>query len=429
MRNPRGQRKNVDPATSPELIVLGLLVVTLVVGVLLVSMRASSGIPGESHYDLTVQFAETGGAPVLPPRGSDVRIAGRRVGQTLASRLERGVATLELQLDGDAGRVPAGSSIEVRSQGLLGAKYVDLVPGRSTRTLPSGSTIKAARTSVATTLSDVLQALDTDRRHALGAFIRGLGGGLAGRGAALNEGLRDVSEGMDKFRAIFGPLVEDGTLPGLVRGAESASAALAPVRDDVAAMFGDVERASRPFADERASVERLLAVAPRALSQTRASLAATDPLLTRAERFADAATAFTQHAPRALRATTDLLRGGRRPLRDAQGVLRTAQSAVRPTLRLTDSLSPVLPRLRAVLDLARAPSRTLGAYGCDIARWSRTWRSFLGYAPRGQSGPLGPLAILRTTLVTGGIPGRVSSVPGASADGDISPCEPDRGLR
>ena len=58
------------------------------------------------------------------------------------------------------------------------------------------------------------------------------------------------------------------------------------------------------------------------------------------------------------------------------------------------------------------PSRTLGAYGCDLSRWSRTWRSFLGYAPRGQSGPLGPLAILRTTLVaSGGLGGRTDLDP------------------
>jgi ABC-type transporter Mla subunit MlaD len=326
--------------------------------------------------------------------------------------------------------VPADSSAEVRSQGLLGAKYVDLVPGGSAEKLPSGSIIVPARAAIATTLSDVLQAFDADRRNALGAMIRGFGGGLAGRGQALNEGVRDVAEGMDKFRGVFGPLVDDGTLPALVRGAESASAALVPVREALARTFSPAERAMRPFADERPSVDRLLQVAPRALVQTRDALAASDPLLARAERFAAAAADFTRPAPRAFAAATDLLRGGRRPLRDAEGLLRTAQSAVRPTLRLTDALHPVLPRLRSVLELAREPSRTIGAYGCDIARWSRTWRSFLGYAPRGQSGPLGPLAILRTTLVaSGGIPGRPNFTPGAGVDGDITPCEPDRGLR
>jgi hypothetical protein len=91
-------------------------------------------------------------------------------------------------------------------------------------------------------------------------------------------------------------------------------------------------------------------------------------------------------------------------------------------------LHPVLPRLGSVLDTAREPTGTLSAYRCDVARWGRTWRSFLGFGARGQSGPLGPLTMLRTTLaVGGGVPGVPNPTPGATVDGNITPCEPDRG--
>jgi hypothetical protein len=246
----------------------------------------------------------------------------------------------------------------------------------------------------------------------------------------LNEGLRDVARGLRNFSLTVEPITRARTLPGLVRAADAGVGALDPVRGDLAGTFEPAERALRPFAQEHESVERLLDSAPGALEEVRRGLAGSDPLLARAERFADAATGFTTAAPRALDSVTALLRGARRPLGDAHQVLLTAQAAVPPTLRLTRGLYPVLPRLRSFLELTQRPARVLGEYGCDIARWGKAWHSMLGFAARGQEGPLGPLAILRTTLAAGGgLPGAPDSKPGAGVAGDIKPCEPDRGPR
>jgi len=419
MRSRRGQ----DPTRNPVLLLIGLSAVALAVVVLLVAMRAQDGLPGKSYYRLSVQFADAGGAPVLPPPGSDVRVAGRYVGQTREGRFERGVATLKLQLRDDAGPLPADTTFAVRAQGLLGAKYVDVHPGRSARTLPDGAVIAPRRSAMATSLSELLQTLDRRRRDDLGQFIRGLGGGLAGRGGQLNAGLEDLAAGLRRFSRAVRPVVADATLPGFVSAAELVAGAFDPVRGELAQTFAPAARAIAPFADERRSVERLLAEGPGSLDRTRAALAQTDPLLVRAERFAVQATRFTRNAPRALRATTRLLVAGRAPLRRATAVVRTARAAVPPTLRLTRALGPALPRLRASLLLARHPAATLGAYGCDISRFGTNWRSFLGYAPAGQVGHLGPLAILRATLPAGGLPGLPAPQGGVVVDGDIEPCE------
>jgi virulence factor Mce-like protein len=426
MKTTRRARINLDPALNPAYLAIGALAIVAAVALLVVAIRAQKGVPGRSYYDLTVQID---GARVLPPQGSDVRIAGRRVGQTRQAQLERGVATVDLQLDSDVGPLPADTWVRLRSQGLLGAQYVDVVPGRASGTLPSGSVIGAARTSAATTLADVLQTLDGPRRSALRAMLRGLGGGLAGRGGELNDALRVVPKGFRDFQASTAPLLSRrGATSRLVREADALSGALDPVRGQLAGTFAPAQAALRPLADERASVASLLSAAPGDLEGARHGLAGTDPLLARAERFARAASGFTAAAPQALTSVTDLLRGSRRPLRSARGVLLTARAAVPPTLRLTRALNPVLPRLRSTLEVARDPALVLGRYSCDIERWGRTWRSFLGYAPRGQSGRLGPLNILRTTLSTGGgLPGVAN--PGTRVAGDISPCEPDRGPR
>lgn len=419
MRSRRGQ----DPTHNPIVLLIGLGGVALALVVLFVAMRAQDGVPGRSYYRLSVQFADRGGAPVLPPPGSDVRVGGRYIGQTREGRLERGLATVALQLREDAGPLPADTTFTVRAQGLLGAKYVDVRPGRSARTLADGALVAPRRSAMATSLPELLQALDRRRREDLGRFLRGLGGGLAGRGGQLNEGLRDLAVGLRRFSRGVRPLLADGTLPRFVAAAELAAAAFDPVRRELAQTFAPAARAIGPFADERRSVARLLADGPAALDTTRDALAQSDPLLARAERFAIAATRFTRGAPPALRATTRLLVQGREPLRRATGVVRLARGAVAPTLRLMRVLDPALPRLRASLLLARRPSATLGAYGCDIARFGTNWRSFLGYAPAGQVGRLGPLAILRATLPAGGVPALKAPQGGVVVDGDIEPCE------
>ncbi len=419
MRSRRGQ----DPTRNPILLLVGLGGVAVALLVLFVAMRAQDGVPGRSYYRISVQFADAGGAPVLPPRGSDVRVAGRYVGQTREGKLERGVATLKLQLRDDAGPLPADTTFTVRAQGLLGAKYVDVHPGASTRTLSDGAVVAPRRSAMAASLSELLQALDRRRRDDLGTVVRGLGGGLAGRGAQLNAGLEDLAAGLRRFSRAVRPTIADGKLPALVGGAQLLAGALNPVRDELAQSFAPAARAIAPFADERRSVDRLLADGPGALDDTRAALAQADPLLARAERFAVQATRFTRNAPRGLRATTQLLVDGRAPLRRATAVVRTARAAVSPTLRLTRALDPALPRLRVSLLLAQRPAATLGRYGCDIARFGHNWRSFLGYAPAGQVGRLGPLAILRATLPAVGVPGLPTPQGGVVVDGDIDPCE------
>ncbi|WP_205698846.1 MlaD family protein [Conexibacter sp. SYSU D00693] len=425
----RRVRHTVDPARSPRVLATGALTVLVALAVLVVAMRSSSGLPGQGHYEVRAQVAQRPGTPVLPPRGSDVRIAGKRVGRTQQARLERGVATIELQLDQDAGPLPVDSRVHVRAQGLLGAKYVDVVPGSDRATVDSGGVLAPDGSSVSVTLSEALQAFDAPSRAALSQMLRGLGGGLAGRGARLNEGLDDLATGFERFSLALRPVLHDRSLPALVRDAEGFAGALDPVREELGRSPAAIERAVRPFAQERPSVARLLRTAPGALEGVRADLGRTDPVLARAERFARAATAFTRDAPRALRSATTLLRDGRAPLGAARRVLRTADAAIPPALRLTGALGPVLPRLDTVLETSRAPVRTLGEFGCDVQLFGRTWRSMLGFAPAGQEGPLGPLTVLRASLTAGaGIPGAPALTPGVGngVDGTIEPCEERR---
>jgi phospholipid/cholesterol/gamma-HCH transport system substrate-binding protein len=105
------------------------------------SGRAASG----SGLVLTARFDRIDGLS----SGADVRIAGVRVGSVTAQRIDPKtfLAVLTLNVD-SALQIPDDSSAEITSEGLLGGKYVALVPGGSARNLASGGEVKITQSAV-----------------------------------------------------------------------------------------------------------------------------------------------------------------------------------------------------------------------------------------------------------------------------------------
>ena len=81
--------------------------------------------------------------------GADVRLAGVRVGSVTATRIDPETFGAEVTMRVDrALRLPADTSAEVTSEGLLGGKYVSLVPGGAERVLADGGRITETQGSI-----------------------------------------------------------------------------------------------------------------------------------------------------------------------------------------------------------------------------------------------------------------------------------------
>ena len=81
--------------------------------------------------------------------GADVRIAGVRVGSVTDMRIDPQTFGAELTMRVDSGlRLPDDTSAEVTSEGLLGGRYVSLVPGGSDKVLADGGRITQTQGSV-----------------------------------------------------------------------------------------------------------------------------------------------------------------------------------------------------------------------------------------------------------------------------------------
>lgn len=81
--------------------------------------------------------------------GADVRLAGVKVGTVTATRIDPQSFSAEVSMRIDrALRLPSDSSAEVTSEGLLGGKYISIVPGGSETLLAEGGRITETQGSV-----------------------------------------------------------------------------------------------------------------------------------------------------------------------------------------------------------------------------------------------------------------------------------------
>ena len=81
--------------------------------------------------------------------GADVRIAGVKVGSVTGSRIDPQTFGAEVTMRVDRSlRLPSDTSAEITSEGLLGGKYVSLVPGGSDKLLADGGRITETQGSV-----------------------------------------------------------------------------------------------------------------------------------------------------------------------------------------------------------------------------------------------------------------------------------------
>jgi phospholipid/cholesterol/gamma-HCH transport system substrate-binding protein len=131
----------------PLIEVLAGALVLLVAGAFLAYAVTNSGRGGFSGPGLTLR-AKFDRIDGLAP-GADVRVAGVKVGSVVDQRIDPQtfLAVLTMRVDG-ALRLPSDTSAEITSEGLLGGRFVALVPGGSDRILADGGEITITQSAI-----------------------------------------------------------------------------------------------------------------------------------------------------------------------------------------------------------------------------------------------------------------------------------------
>ena len=142
---------------------IGLLVILLALWFGLYAWDRTGGGRALNAIHVTAQFPNVSGVNV----GTDVRVAGIKIGQVVTVKLDPKSYQAEVGLALDPSvKVPEDSSAAITSEGILGGTYMALMPGGSPAPLKDGDVILDTQGS-------------TDLMSLVGQFINKSGGDSA----------------------------------------------------------------------------------------------------------------------------------------------------------------------------------------------------------------------------------------------------------
>lgn len=347
---------------------VGICAVLGLVGLVVFAVTAQNGvpdyIPGVHRTLAEAAFTNVG---ALQP-GDDVRIADVRAGYVQSIELVNGQPVVAMRLDGGRS-VYADASAVIRARSGLGQKYVDLNPGTASSGSLGSSVIPASHTLPATDLDDVLSTLDAPTRQGLSTTLRQLGGGLAGRGQDLNDGLAALPSELTDVAAISNSLSSNNgadlasmlqTANTLSQGLAQQSGQLSSLTRDSATTFSSLAAGNGSYlATAIQSAPGGLAALKTSMDNLRAPLAETQA----------AAIALRPGAEALGSATPDLrgfLQSAITPLNNVEPFANVADPALDQLTPAVGAVRPMIDQIGQALDSAVGPLSYLAAYRDDL---------------------------------------------------------------
>lgn len=353
------RRSRNSLAGNPVLV--GATTVLVVVVAVFLAYNANSGLPFVPLYPLTVELPDAAELQA----GNDVRVAGALVGRVNTVKASTGdgrqTALVQIQVEKSLEPLPADTSARIRQRSNLGLKYLELTPGRSTTSVPPGGKLKQSQTPAAVDLDDAFSVFDAPTRRAVEGIAREVGGGLAGRGAAINRTIASLPSALGRLAHVSRTLTGPGDLAGFVRGTSAAAATLAPLAPTLGHLFVVAARTAGSLERERAALARTLDEAPPTERVGQRALAVLRPVLGQTTSFLQAAQPGLDRLGGASAALGSALADSRRPLRRASAIprellpvavalrrLSTDPATAGSVRRLTDVVAPLKPLLEFV---------------------------------------------------------------------------------
>lgn len=276
-------------ASSPTIV--GAVTVLVVIVAVFLAYNANNGLPFVSTYNL---HALVPNANALV-KGNEVRIGGARIGVVksvvpVEDPPDSGtfVADLSLSLDKNVEPLPDDSTMIIRPKSPLGLKYLQIVPGESSRGFKAGETIPvSAAHPEPVDIDQFFDMFDEKTRTAIQRNLAGFGNAFAGRGPQLNNFFAVLPSVLESGQPALANLVSPGTnFGGFWRALEALSATVAPVAAQQASMFAALDRTFAAFANvSRPFIQETISKGPETLDTATEDLPALRPFLRDSERF------------------------------------------------------------------------------------------------------------------------------------------------
>ena len=157
---------------------------------------------GQSNYSFTVIFDNVQGLN----DGDHVNMLGKRIGSVTKTKILKQRVAVELSIyDNFAFRIPIDSYIEVKSEGLLGSKYISIAPGKNgEKSIQPGDTVEGIREYDLSEITPGIVPMTQD----LAAFARQLRSVL---GDEQKESIKEIIASIESLSSNFDNLIVQQT--------------------------------------------------------------------------------------------------------------------------------------------------------------------------------------------------------------------------
>jgi ABC-type transporter Mla subunit MlaD len=245
-------------------ILVGAVTILVVIVAVFLAYQANEGLPFVPTRQLTIDLPN---AQDLV-RQNEVREGGERIGlvtKLQPVRLPNGKigARLHLKLDRNTPAVPVDSTWAVRPRSALSLKYLELVRGRSHRTVPENGHMGIAHARNPVELDQLLDTFDERTRRGAYRFEEGSGEALYARGRDLNESFGTLPRFLRHLEPVMRTLGEPDTqLRRFFRELGDGARILAPVGQQWAQSFTTGARTFSAISRDPDALEQTVAKTP-----------------------------------------------------------------------------------------------------------------------------------------------------------------------
>jgi virulence factor Mce-like protein len=280
------RRRRGSLAGSPLLI--GALTTLIAVVAVYISYNANNGLPFTPTYSIKVELPESSG---LQP-GNEVRLSGKRIGVVSGlvphqdPHTGKVTALATLRLEKKVQPLPADTHTLVESVSTIGLKYLELTRGRSRQGIAPGHTIPVSQSREPVQFQDFFNIFDKPTRIAIQQNTNTFGDAFAGRGLGLNATISTLRPLVKNAVPVLHNLASPQTgLRELFVALDKTASQVAPVAEQQAAFFDDLDTFFTAWATAAPSLERTIEGGPAALRQAIHSLPSEAPFIEKSTEF------------------------------------------------------------------------------------------------------------------------------------------------
>jgi phospholipid/cholesterol/gamma-HCH transport system substrate-binding protein len=358
----RWQRLRTVPGLGRDVSALVVLVVIGVVAAGVILAQINLTPPWAQRFTFQVELADA--VAVSPGNAQEVRIAGVRVGQIVASApTDHNTSLVTLSIE-PGHPIYDNARAVLRPVNPLNQMYITLNPGAPPGTpLPEGGVLPVTQTARPIQPDEVFDKLDDRSRAALTSLLEQSDAALANAPETLPASLRAADTSMLTLRPVVARLQTRGeNIRKLVTALSDVSSALGRNDARLTSLVDSTEATLSTLADRDGDLGSSLQQLPGTTDELRRALANTSKLTHQLNPTLDNLRDASDELPDAL----DALRDAVGPLHDTVDAARDVVSKARP---IVSDLRPITGDLRDAFDDLRPVAHCLDDATAKVAPW------------------------------------------------------------